>query len=718
MSSHPEPRHEQALNRYWNELTRNATGQVSTRGALEPATAEAVELLQQLGTAPAPPSSRERVRRRVRRQLALHQGSATEAPPRPSTALPIADTPAGPNGRTPLAFPAPPGRARASAPQGWAMPHLATAALVALVLIGSFFAFGIGRSGRQDDAPVFLPALSGTPTTPEENEASIAEFLWVANGEPDAPLGLSAGAGVDPQGNVWVTDGLNGRFVIFSPAGAVLETWGTRGDAEGQFDFRCRGEGYGGVAFDAAGNIYVADAGNGRIQKFAPDRTFLASWPSEGAVEVDSQFLDPGRGNRVSTGRPRRCPVAVAIDPQGRVVVSDQDGGEILVFDAGGRPLVTATRERMRPEGVAVDGDGNIWVAGTVANRVLKFSPDGALLAEWSSGDDGDAIFQIPMGIAVDEHGRVFVSDQGNRVQVFAPDGALLGGWGTFGFEPEQFNDPVALAADGAAHIYVLEHMGRVQKFRVLPPGVAAVSASDGAPATADAVVRETLFDADVDGLPSGWGEIHLFRWTLEPSEQALVFPPVTGAEFFMVEAGTLTMVQDGMERRLAAGDVYVPADPGQEIAFRLSGAEQAALLKGTVVTSLEMATRGDPFHQQDEFLLESRSTTLPGGSGRLIAERLTLPPGSALAPYESGAWDWIEFAAGTLALTLDGEEMPDGWTAGEEQTIGPDALWKMQIAAGTRMSMRNAGAEPLILYRMTLMPDVAGTSALETPGP
>jgi hypothetical protein len=59
---------------------------------------------------------------------------------------------------------------------------------------------------------------------------------------------------------------------------------GGRGSDEGEFELHCRGEGYGGVSFIAVGNIFVADAGNGRIRKFDPDRTFLTSWLSEGIV--------------------------------------------------------------------------------------------------------------------------------------------------------------------------------------------------------------------------------------------------------------------------------------------------------------------------------------------------------------------------------------------------------------------------------------------------
>jgi sugar lactone lactonase YvrE len=350
-----------------------------------------------------------------------------------------------------------------------ALAYLATAALVAFTLVGSFLVLDPHRPGEQEGDPRFLAAPSGMSATPGAGSEPVAEFLWQADGGPSALLIHPAGAAVDPQGNAWVTDGFNGWFTIFSPEGVVLETWGTQGSEEGEFDFQCHGEGYGGVAFDAAGNIFVADAGNGRIQKFRPDRTFLTSWPSEGSV-VDSQWLITGRGNQGVANRPPHCPVAIAVNGQGRVVVSDRDAGKIEVFDPEGRPLATGTATSMQPEGVALDGDGNIWVADN-GNRVLKFSSEGHLLAQWDRLGTADGELHIPMAIAVDEQGRVFVSDQGNRVQVFAPDGTFLGAWGSPGVEPGQFNDPVGLALDGLGHAYVVEHFGsRVQKFRLLPP--------------------------------------------------------------------------------------------------------------------------------------------------------------------------------------------------------------------------------------------------------
>ena len=127
------------------------------------------------------------------------------------------------------------------------------------------------------------------------------------------------GVGVDPQGNVWVAD-REDRFHIVAPDGAYLDLWGTSGSGQGEFEFLSRNapvsRSYGDVAFDTEGNIYVADTGNSRIQKFASDRTFLTSWGGEG--ENDGQFLvlppgSPSARMGSSTSAMKRVPISSAL---------------------------------------------------------------------------------------------------------------------------------------------------------------------------------------------------------------------------------------------------------------------------------------------------------------------------------------------------------------------------------------------------------------------
>ena len=91
----------------------------------------------------------------------------------------------------------------------------------------------------------------------------------------------------DGSGNVYVADAGNSRIQKFDSTGTFLTTWGGFGSGTGQFN------GAFGVATDGSGNVYVADANNRRIQKFDASGTFLMAWGSSGALGVATD----GAGN-------------------------------------------------------------------------------------------------------------------------------------------------------------------------------------------------------------------------------------------------------------------------------------------------------------------------------------------------------------------------------------------------------------------------------------
>jgi DNA-binding beta-propeller fold protein YncE len=67
-----------------------------------------------------------------------------------------------------------------------------------------------------------------------------------------------------PNRVVYVSDFRGNRVERFGLQGSYLTQWGGLGTAHGQFS------GASGLAVDPAGNIYVGDQANGRIQVFAP----------------------------------------------------------------------------------------------------------------------------------------------------------------------------------------------------------------------------------------------------------------------------------------------------------------------------------------------------------------------------------------------------------------------------------------------------------------
>ncbi len=158
----------------------------------------------------------------------------------------------------------------------------------------------------------------------------------------NAAIGLR----VDPEDNVWTIDAGANQVVKFDPDGRVAlvlgrkpETMGVRprepqaggrgGGGRGGASAPPPGTGTPGssfrgptdVAWDGAGNIYVADGigANSRIAKFDPDGRFITHWGSTGS--------GPGQFNGVK---------GLAIDSRGNVYAADMGNKRIQVFDAEG----------------------------------------------------------------------------------------------------------------------------------------------------------------------------------------------------------------------------------------------------------------------------------------------------------------------------------------------------------------------------------------------
>lgn len=85
----------------------------------------------------------------------------------------------------------------------------------------------------------------------------------------------------DGQGNIFVADGIgNARVAKFTPDGVFVKSWGSRGAGDSQFHT------VHGIAVDAAGNVYVGDRGNKRIQVFDNNGNFKSSITSGGDPEA------------------------------------------------------------------------------------------------------------------------------------------------------------------------------------------------------------------------------------------------------------------------------------------------------------------------------------------------------------------------------------------------------------------------------------------------
>jgi len=270
------------------------------------------------------------------------------------------------------------------------------------------------------------------------------------NGRFNSPLGIA----VDSAGDVFVADELNHRIQKFSGQGEYLGKFGYLGELSGQFNRPA------GIAIDASGNIYVADGENDRIQKFNKNGNFVIAWGYYGIA--DGQF---------------NSPVDVAVNSSGDVYVVDQGNHRVQKFhDSGTRVTFVATwgslgsenGEFYSPSGIVLDWGGYVYVADSENHRIQKFDEDGNFLLTW--GTSGTEIGQLsfPIGVSTDSSGYVYVVDQGNeRVQKFDGGGNYITHWGAAGTEDGEFDSPSDIAVSTSGNAFVTDtNNDRVQKFR------------------------------------------------------------------------------------------------------------------------------------------------------------------------------------------------------------------------------------------------------------
>jgi len=187
-----------------------------------------------------------------------------------------------------------------------------------------------------------------------------------------------------------------------------VKTWGSQGLVKtGVFTFPQH------VAVDSAGNVYVTDLGNSRVQKFTGEGVFLHSWGSKGTRS--SEFHSPAG-------------IAVSGD---YVYVVDHELAAVKKFDTNGKFVTSwgsAGSEPGKfklPNGIAVSNN-QVYVADTANSRVQKFDSEGKFISIIGSSGTGDGQFLTPLGVALDSGGNLYVADYGNkRIQKFSSDGSF-----------------------------------------------------------------------------------------------------------------------------------------------------------------------------------------------------------------------------------------------------------------------------------------------------
>ncbi len=349
-----------------------------------------------------------------------------------------------------------------------------------------------------------------------------------------AQLAEPSGVAVDGAGNVFIADRGNHRIRKVDSEGVISTVAGSGVmgfDGDGGPATAAMLASPGGVGVDGLGALYIADTGNHRIRRVAPD----------GVITTFAGTGEPynSADGGLATEASLRSPEAVFVDPAGAVYIADTgnhrvrvvgldgiiwgaagSGGESTLGDGG--PALEALLEA--PRGIAVDAQGTLYIADAFMQRIRMVGPDGIISTVAGTGVGGfggdggpstAALVDAPAGVAVDIAGQLLIADTGNqRVRRVEAAGTIATVAGTGGDDGSsavattaRLISPTDVAFDSAGALYVVDlDDNRVRRIAtdgaittVAGNGTAG-PAGDGGPATAAQLSNPISIAIDSDG--------------------------------------------------------------------------------------------------------------------------------------------------------------------------------------------------------------------------
>ena len=345
-----------------------------------------------------------------------------------------------------------------------------------------------------------------------------------------ATMHRAAAVTLDASGNVFIADQSNYRVRMVTPADVISTFAGNGGQLSNVGD---GGPATGaalktpsGAVSDPAGNVYIADTDNNRIQEIAAaNHTQFGIVMTAGDVYTIAGSATAARGSSGDGGPATAAlldrPAGVAADAAGNIYIADTTNNRIQEIAAASGTMSTiagsatgtsgltgdggpaASALLTAPAGVAADRAGNIYIADTGNNRIQEVAAGSGTMstiagsASGTSGLTGDggpaaaALLNAPRGAAADAAGNLYIADTGNnRIQEIAKAsgtqfGQQMSGGdmytiagsasGTSGISGDGgpasaalLNGPQAVTADGSGNLYVADTLNnRVQEVAV-----------------------------------------------------------------------------------------------------------------------------------------------------------------------------------------------------------------------------------------------------------
>jgi len=273
------------------------------------------------------------------------------------------------------------------------------------------------------------------------------EFIsqWGADGGTgDGELHRPQAIAVDAKGDIYIADGGNDRVQKFDSSGKFLTKWGTYGEGDGLFRNPLS------IALDKVGDVYVLDSSS--VQKFTPEGKFLARWKTE--LSGRRIALDSHSNAYVTCENDSRVR---KLDNTGNLI---SEWGISSTLAVGGAPV--GDGRFLWPASIAIDPSGHVIITDFSNRSIQRFTSEGQFVSAWGGG----TWFGVS-DLSTDPPGNLYVAcPESDEVQKYDPNGKLICRWGSTGSGDGQFQYPRFIAVGPSGNVYVADTIDcRVQKF-------------------------------------------------------------------------------------------------------------------------------------------------------------------------------------------------------------------------------------------------------------
>ena len=326
-----------------------------------------------------------------------------------------------------------------------------------------------------------------------------------------AQLNFPQGLALDSSGNLYIADSLNNRVRMVTPGG-IINTFAGNGQlgtprflGDGGPANQANLQEPGGVAVDSSGNVYIADTLDNVIREVTTDGiintiagNFFAGYAGDTGAATLASFNHP---QDVAVDSSKNIYIADTLNAYVRKITTDGNvnfiaGDGSIGYSGDGAAATLAGL--IEPFSVAVDSSGNVYIDERADGRIRKIDSKGnisTIVGNGKLGFGGDggsgasAQFYLPMGVAVDTSGNVYIADTQNcRVRKLASGGTVgtIAGNGGFSYSGDngpatkaQLNAPEAVAVDSAGNFYIADTANHVVR-KVAANGVISTLAGNG----------------------------------------------------------------------------------------------------------------------------------------------------------------------------------------------------------------------------------------------